>query len=51
MKRRDQTPAGGYLFLGKVYPTAAEYLAAKAAWQARKDRLYNFVTGKGDDYA
>lgn len=44
MKRREPPErASGYLFNGKVYPTEAEYLAAKAKWQERRRRLEALV--------
>lgn len=46
MKRREPpTPAGGYLFNGRAYPTEAEYLAAREKWQERRDRLLAAVCG------
>jgi hypothetical protein len=39
MKRREPPePAGGYLLNGMVYPTEAEYLAAKAKRDERRQR-------------
>lgn len=40
MKRREPAEqASGYLFNGKVYPTEAEYLAAREKSQERRQRL------------
>lgn len=51
MKRREPpAPASGYLLDGKTYPTEAEYLAAKAKRDERRQRLLA-TADQGEHYA
>jgi hypothetical protein len=39
VRPRPADASSGYLFLGKVYASEAEYLAARRVWRERRERL------------
>jgi hypothetical protein len=39
VRQRPADASSGYLFLGRVYPSESEYLAAREVWRARRARL------------